>query len=94
MRDFSFSGYGFLRFGKRDKGERELSVKDQLIQRLEQRFKEHEASLRFITVGSLAMALSACKDDALVQGSDGKDVVANTVEDQIFKGRNEIIGLI
>ena len=40
------------------------------------------------------MALSACKDDALVQGSDGKDVVANTVEDQIFKGRNEIIGLI
>ena len=33
------------------------------------------------------MALSACKDDALVQGSDGKDVVANTVEDQIFKGR-------
>ena len=32
------------------------------------------------------MALSACKDDALVQGSDGNDVLANTVEDQIFKG--------
>ena len=33
------------------------------------------------------MALSACKDDALVQGSDGNDVLGNTVEDQIFKGR-------
>ena len=32
------------------------------------------------------MAVSACKDDALVQGSDGNDVLANTVEDQIFKG--------
>ena len=94
MRDFIFSSYGFLPFGKRDKGQRELSLKEQLIERLEQRFKEQQASLRFISVGSLAMALSACKDDALVQGSDGKDVVANTVEDQIFKGRNEIIGLI
>ena len=45
-------------FGKRDKGERELSLKDQLIERLEQRFKEQQASLRFITVGSLAMAIS------------------------------------
>mgnify|MGYP003313374071 FL=1 len=87
MRDFSFSGYGFLPYGKRYKGERELSLKEQLIERLEQRFKEQQASLRFITVGSLAMALSACKDDALVQGSDGDDVLANTVEDQIFKGR-------
>ena len=40
MRAFSFSGYGFLPFGKRDKGERELSLKDQLVERLEQRFKE------------------------------------------------------
>ena len=87
MRDFSFSGYGFLPFGKRDKGERELSLKEQLIERLERRFKEHQASLRFITVGSLALALSACKDDALVQGSDGNDVLGNTAEDQIFKGR-------
>ena len=87
MRDFSFSGYGFLPFGKRHIVEQELSLKDQLIERLEQRFKEHQASLRFITVGSLAMALSACKDDALVQGSDGNAVLANTVEDQIFKGR-------
>ena len=46
MRDFSFSGYGFLPFGKRNKDERELSLKEQ------------QASLRFITVGSLAMALS------------------------------------
>ena len=93
MRDFSFSGYCFLPFDKRHKDERELSLKDQLIERLEQRFKEHQASLRFITVGSLAMALSACKDDALVQGSDSDDVLANTVEDQIFKGRlgNKII---
>ena len=74
-------------FGKRDKDERELSLKEKLIERLEQRFKEHQASLRFITVGSLAMALSACKDDALVQGSDGNDVLGNTAEDQIFKGR-------
>ena len=65
MRDFNFSSYGFLPFGKRDKDERELSFKDQLIERLEQRFKEHQASLRFITVGSLAMALSACKRDQL-----------------------------
>ena len=64
--DFSFRGYEFLPFGKRDKGERELSLKEQLIERLEQRFKEQQASLRFITVGSLAVALSACKDDALV----------------------------
>ena len=60
MRDFRFSGHGFLPFGKRSKGEGELSLKDQLIKRLEQRFKEQQASLRFITVGSLAMALSAC----------------------------------
>ena len=65
MGDFSFSGYGFLPFGKRDKGQRELSLKEQLIERLEQRFKEHQASLRFITVGSLAMALSVCKRDQL-----------------------------
>ena len=65
MRDFSFNGYGFLPFGKRDKGQRELSLKEQLIERLEQRFKEHQASLRFITVGSLAMALSICKRDQL-----------------------------
>ena len=59
MRDFGVSGYGFLPFGKRDNDERELSLKDQLIERLEQRFKEQQASLRFITVGRLAMALSA-----------------------------------
>ena len=58
MRDFGFSGYGFLPFGKRDKDESELSLKEKLIERLEQRFKEQQASLRFITVGSLAMALS------------------------------------
>ena len=28
---------------------------------------------------SLAVALSACKDDALVQGSDGYDVLDNIV---------------
>ena len=61
MRDFSFTGYGFLPFGKRDKGERELGLKEQLIERLERRFKEQQTSLRFIKVGSLAMALSACK---------------------------------
>ena len=65
MRDFSFRSYGFLPFGKRDKGERELNLKEQLTESHERRFKEHQASLRFITVGSLAMALSACKDDAL-----------------------------
>ena len=65
MRDFSFNGYGFLSFGKRDNGQRELSLKEQLIERLELRFKEHQASLRFITVGSLAMALSSFKRDQL-----------------------------
>ena len=58
MRDFSFCGYGFSPFVERDKGERELSLKEKLIEQLEQRFKEHQASLRFITVGSLAMAIS------------------------------------
>ena len=62
MRDYSFSGYGFLPFGNRDRDEREQSLKEQLVERLEQRFKEHQASLRFITVGSMAMALSACTD--------------------------------
>ena len=65
MRDFSFSSYGFPSFGKRDEDERELSLKEKLVKRLEQRFKEHQASLRFITVGSLAMALSVCKRDQL-----------------------------
>ena len=65
MRDFSFSGYGFLPFGKRDRDEREPSLKEKLVERLEQRFKEHQTSLWFITVGSLAMALSACKRDQL-----------------------------
>ena len=63
MRDFSYCGYGFLPIAKRDKGERELSLKNQLIERLEQRFKERQTSLRFITVGSLAMALSACNNE-------------------------------
>ena len=67
--------------------ESELSHKERLIERLEQRFKEHQASLRFITVGSLAMALSACKDDTLVQGSDTDDIFGNTPADEIFKGR-------
>ena len=87
MRDFNFNGYGFLPFAKRDKGERELSLKDQLVERLDRRFKEHQASLRFITVGSLAMALSACKNDSLVQGSDGDDTFGNTAASEIFKGR-------
>ena len=56
MNTFNASSYGFLPFAKRDKVELELSLKDQLIERLERRFKEHQASLRFITVGSLAMA--------------------------------------
>ena len=34
MRDFGVSGYGFLAFDKRDKGERELNLKDKLIERL------------------------------------------------------------
>ena len=87
MLTFNSSSYGFLPFGKRDKGERELGLKDQLIERLERRFKEHQASLRLITVSGLAMALSACKDDALVQGSDSNDVFGNTPEHQIFRGR-------
>ena len=87
MRYTGYAGYGFLSFGKRDTGESELSHKERLIERLEQRFKEHQASLRFITVGSLAMALSACKDDTLVQGSDTDDIFGNTPADEIFKGR-------
>ncbi|MAJ04722.1 MAG: hypothetical protein CMH03_08465 [Marinovum sp.] len=86
MCDFTFSGYSFLPFDKRDKVEREMRLKEKLIERLEQRFKEHQASLRFITVGSLAMALSACKDDALVQGSDGDDIFGNTASNNIFRG--------
>ena len=87
MTTFNASSYGFLPFGKRDKVERELSLKDQLIERLERRFKEHHASLRFITVGSLAMALSASKDDLLLQGSDGDDKFENTATSNFKKGR-------
>jgi glutamine cyclotransferase len=87
MRDFSYGGYKDLGSGEKEKGDRELSIKDHLIERLEQRFKERQTSLRFITVGSLAMALSACKNDALVQGSDGNDVFGNTSASEIFKGR-------
>ena len=87
MRDFALQMNGLSSFKEEKNGELELSLKDQLIERLERRFKEHQASLRFITVGSLAMALSACKDDSLVQGSDGDDVLGNTAKDQIFKGR-------
>ena len=87
MRDFSYGGYKYLGSGEKEKGDRELSIKDHLIERLEQRFKERQTSLRFITVGSLAMALSACKNDALVLGSDGNDVFGNTSASEIFKGR-------
>ena len=87
MRDFTFSGYGFSPFGKRESVKGELSLQEQLRDRLEERFRKHQASLRVLTVSGLAMALSACKDDALVQGSDGDDVLGNTVEDQVFKGR-------
>jgi glutamine cyclotransferase len=87
MRDFSYGGYKDLGSGEKEKGDRELSIKDHLIERLEQRFKERQTSLRFITVGGLAMALSACKNDALVQGSDGNDVFGNTPASEIFKGR-------
>ena len=37
MRDFSFRSYGFLPFGKRDKGERELNLKEQLTESHERR---------------------------------------------------------
>ena len=87
MRDFSYGGYMDLGSGEKEKGDRELSIKDHLIERLEQRFKERQTSLRFITVGSLAMALSACKNHALVLGSDGNDVFGNTPASEIFKGR-------
>ena len=84
MRDFRARGFGFI---PSRKSERELSLQEQLIDRLEERFRKHQASLRFITVGSLAMALSACKNDSLVQGSDGDDTFGNTAASEIFKGR-------
>ena len=84
MRDFRAKGFGFI---PARKSERELSLQEQLVERLEERLRKHQASLRLITVSGLAMALSACKDDALVQGSDGNDVLSNTPEDQIFRGR-------
>ena len=84
MLDFRARGFGFI---PSRKSERELSFQEQLVERLEERFRKHQASLRVLTVSGLAMALSACKDDALVQGSDGNDVLGNTPEDQIFRGR-------
>ena len=84
MLDFRARGFGFI---PSRKSERELSLAEQLIDRLEERFRKHQASLRLITVSGLAMALSACNNDALVQGSDGNDVLGNTPEDQIFRGR-------
>ena len=84
MLDFRARGFGFI---PARKTERELSLQEQLVERLEEHFRKHQASLRVLTVSGLAMALSACKDDALVQGSDGNDVLSNTPEDQIFRGR-------
>ena len=84
MLNFKARGFGFI---PAKKTERELSLQEQLVDRLEERLRKHQASLRLITVSGLAMALSACKDDALVQGSDGNDVLGNTPEDQIFRGR-------
>ena len=84
MLNFKARGFGFI---PAKKTERELSLQEQLVDRLEERLRKHQASLRLITVSGLAMALSACKDDALVQGSDGNDVLSNTPEDQIFRGR-------
>jgi len=71
MLDFRARGFGFI---PARKTERELSLKGQLVKRLEERFRKHQASLRVLTVSSLAMALSACKDGSLVQGSHGNDV--------------------
>ena len=84
MLDFRARGFGFI---PAKKTERELILQEQLVERLEERFRKHQASLRVLTVSGLAMALSACKDDALVQGSDSNDVLGNTPEDQIFRGR-------
>ena len=86
MRDLSFSGYGFLPFGKRDKGQKELTLKEQLIERFDQRYKEHQDTQRFIAIGSLAMALSAFKHDAVVQGSYSDHVFGNTAASDIYKG--------
>ena len=74
MLDFRARGFGFI---PARKTERELSLKGQLVKRLEERFRKHQAYLRLITVSGLAMAPSACKDDVLVQGSDGNDVLGN-----------------
>ena len=71
MRDFGFSGYGFLPFGKRIRDERELNVRKKLIERLERRFKEQQASLRFITVSTLAVALSACMEESKSRRAKG-----------------------
>ena len=85
MLDFRARGFGFI---PSRKSERELSLQEQLVERLEERLRKHQASLRLITVSGLAMALSACnEDDTLVQGSDGNDVLGNTPEHQIFRGR-------
>ncbi len=86
MHSFKFRKVACLSSDKRASTKGKLSVKEKLIKRLEQRFKEQQASLRFITIGSLAMALSACKNDTLVQGSDTDDTFGNTTSDDIFEG--------
>ena len=82
--DLRARGFGFI---PSRKTERELSLQERLVERLEERFRKHQVSLRVLTVSGLAMALSAGKDDALVQGSDANDTLGNTREDQIFRGR-------
>ena len=44
VRYTGYAGHGFLSLGKTGKGKRVISHKERLIERLEQRFKEHQAS--------------------------------------------------
>ena len=46
MLNFRARGFGFIPARKK---ERELSLQEQLVERLEERFRKHQASLRFLT---------------------------------------------
>ena len=61
--------------------------KNKLQKRLQSRFDKISFKARSLTPAALAAALSACNDNQGIVGSNGDDVLGNTVADEVFYGR-------
>ena len=75
--------------------------KNKLQKRLQSRFDKISFKARSLTPAALAAALSACNDNQGIVGSNGDDVLGNTVSDQLLskskwaaKGTNDLFNLI